>query len=170
MKNEGGEYSDLLWSLQECYYYDDSWRSCVFSLAKEKANQELLKKDRKLRIEMIKKEAKTKKNLWKNDFDPMKGFLEFLPELNKSMFFQLSRKYEVEFQEFSERIIDETLYLKWQDVRDLKKILVKTLVNDRTNFEAVRFFQDISERQKQDFDEVVNMLLRARVFVGINLS
>ena len=86
------------------------------------------------------------------------------------MFFQLSRKYEVEVEEFLERIIDETWYLKWQDVRDLKKILVKTLVNDRTNFEAVRFFQEISERQNQDFDEVINMLLTARDLVGINLS
>ena len=60
----------------------------------------------------------------------MKGFLEFFYELNKSMFFKLSRKYEVEVEEFSERIIDETWHLKWQDVRDLKKILVKTLVND----------------------------------------
>ena len=61
MKNEGGDYSDLLWSLQECsYYYDDSWRSCIFSLAKEKANQELLKKDRKLRNEMIQKKQKPK--------------------------------------------------------------------------------------------------------------
>ena len=171
MKNEGGDYSDLLWSLQECsYYYDDSWRSCIFALAKEKANQDLLKKDRKLRNEMIKEEAKAKKYLWKNDFDPMKGFLEFFHELNKSLFFQLSRKYEVEVEEFSERIIDETWYLKWQDVRDLKKILVKTLVNDRTNFEAVRFFQEISERQNQDFDEVINMLLTARDLVGINLS
>ena len=58
-----------------------------FSLAKEKANQDLLKKDRKLRNEMIKEEAKAKKYLWKNDFDPMKGFLEFLHELNKSLFF-----------------------------------------------------------------------------------
>ena len=49
-------------------------------------------------------------------------------------------------------------------------ILVKTLVNDRTNFEAVRFFQEISERQNQDFDEVINMLLTARDLVGINLS
>ena len=121
-------------------------------------------------MKLIKKEAKAKKYLWKNDFDPMKGFLEFFHELNKSMFFQLSRKYEVEVEEFLERIIDETWYLKWQDVRDLKKILVKTLVNDRTNFEAVRFFQEISERQNQDFDEVINMLLTARDLVGINLS
>ena len=171
MKNEGGDYSDLLWPLQECsYYYDDSWRSCIFSLAKEKANQELLKKDRKLHNEMIQEEAKAKKYLWKNDFDPKKGFLEFFHELNKSMFFQLSRKYEVEVEEFSERIIDETWYLKWQDVRDLKKILVKTLVNDRTNFEAVQFFQEISERQNQDFDEVINMLLTARDLARINLS
>ena len=55
-------------------------------------------------------------------------------------------------------------------MRDLKKILVKTLVNDRTNLEAVRFFQEISERQNQDFDEVINMLLTARNLVGINLS
>ena len=119
---------------------------------------------------MIQEEAKAKKYLWKNDFDPMKGFLEFFHELNKLMFFQLSRKYEVEVEEFLERIIYETWYLKWQDVRDLKKILVKTLVNDRTNFEAVRFFQEISERQNQYFDEVINMLLTARDLVGINLS
>ena len=66
--------------------------------------------------------------------------------------------------------MDETWYLKWQDVRDLKKILVKTLVNDRTNFEAVQFFQEISEMQNQDFDDVINMLLTARDLVGINLS
>ena len=38
---------------------------------------------------MIQEEEKTKKYLIKNDFDVMKGFLEFLKELNKSMVFNI---------------------------------------------------------------------------------
>ena len=78
MKNEGNEYSYLLFCLKKCsYFYDDSWRSCVFSLAKEKDKKELLKNDRKIRNKMIQEEEKIKKYLIKNDFDVMKGFLEF---------------------------------------------------------------------------------------------
>ena len=108
IKNEGNEYSYLLLSLQQCsYFYNDSWRSCIFSLAKDKDKKELLNKDRKIRNKMIQEEEKTKKYLIKNDFDPMKGFLAFLEELSKSMFFKLSRKHN-EVEEFFDRISDET--------------------------------------------------------------
>ena len=61
MKNEGNGYSSLLFSLQQCsYFYDDSWRSCIFSLAKEKDKKELLKNDRKIRNKMIQEEEKIK--------------------------------------------------------------------------------------------------------------
>ena len=37
MKNEENEYSYLLFSLKNCsFFYDDSWRYCIFSLTKEK--------------------------------------------------------------------------------------------------------------------------------------
>ena len=69
MKNEGNEYSYLLLSLKKCsYFYDDSWRSCIFSLAKEKDKKELLKNDRKIRNKMIQEEEKIKKYLIKKLF------------------------------------------------------------------------------------------------------
>ena len=45
---------------------------------------------KKIRDEMIKNEIKTKKYLFKNDFDVIKGF----HELNKSLVFKLSKIYE----------------------------------------------------------------------------
>ena len=117
---------------QSSYYYDDIWRSSIFYLADEKENQKLLQKDRKLRNELIKEERKAKKYLFKKDFDPMKGFLQFFHELNKSMFFKLSRKYENETEEFCRQIIDEATYLTWKDCRDLKKIGLKPFVFTRS--------------------------------------
>ena len=125
---------------------------------------------------MIQEEEKTKKYLIKNDFDPMKGFLEFVEELNKSMFFKLSRKHN-EVEEFFDKISDETRGLNWSDVRELKKILVKTLVYDikisrdidDEEFDEVGFYQEISETQ--NFDEVINMLSGTRNLAEImNLS
>ena len=112
LKNEGSDYTFLLHLLQQSSYnYDDIWRSAIFGLADEKENQKLLQKDRKLRNELIKEERKAKKYLIKNDFDPVKGFLEFFHELNKSMFFKLSRKYENENEkEFCLEIIYEARY------------------------------------------------------------
>ena len=117
-----------------------------------------------MRNEMIREEEKAKKYLLKNDFDPMKGFLEFLHELNKSMFFKLSRKYEVGVQEFFDRISVETRGLNWSDVRELKKILVKTLVNELGlnvggEFDEVGFYREISETPNQDFDEAIYTML-----------
>ena len=95
LKNEGSNYTFLLHMFGiSSYYFDDIWRSSIFILAEEKENLELLKKDRKLRNKLIEEERKAKKYLFKNDFDPQKGFLEFLHELNESMFFKLSRNYE----------------------------------------------------------------------------
>ena len=122
LKNEGSDYGLLLHLLQQSsYYHDDSWRSVIFILAEEKENQKLLKKDRKLRNELIEEEKKAKKYLIKNDFDPKKGFLEFFHDLNKSMFFKLSRNYENETKECCLLIIDETRYITWEDYRDSKK-------------------------------------------------
>ena len=141
---------------QSSYYYDDIWRSSIFYLADEKENQKLLKKDRKLRNELIEEERKAKKYLFKNDFDLMKGFFEFFHELNKSMFFKLSRKYKNE-TEFCLQIINETRYLTWKDARDLKKIGLKVYVFTRSKNEKVQYFQELSSRVKnQDFDEVID--------------
>ena len=102
LKNEGNDYTFLLHLLQQSsYYYDDIWRSSIFYLADEKENRKLLKKDRKLRNELIEEERKAQKYLFKNDFDLMKGFLEFFHELNKTMFFKLSRKYEMKLKNFA---------------------------------------------------------------------
>ena len=54
----------------------------------------MLKNHKKIRNKMIQKEIKTKQYLIKNDFDVLKGFREFLHELNKSLVFKLSKKYE----------------------------------------------------------------------------
>ena len=59
------------------HYFDDIWRSSIFILAEEKENQQLFKKDQKLRNAIIEKEKKAKKYLIKNDFDPQKGFFDF---------------------------------------------------------------------------------------------
>ena len=157
LKNEGNDYTFFLWLLQQSSrYYDDSWRSAIFSLPQEKEKQKLLQKDRKLRNELIKEERKAKKYLFKNDFDPMKGFLEFFQELNKSMFFKLLRNYENAIQEFCLQKINEARYLTWKDCRDLKKICFKTLVFTRSKNEKVQYFQELSSRIKnQDFDEVI---------------
>ena len=97
LKNEGSNFTLLLKLLGiSSYYFDDICRSSIFILAEEKENRELLKKDRKLRNKLIEEEIKAKKYLFKNDFDHQKGFLEFLQELNKSMFFKLSKNYENE--------------------------------------------------------------------------
>ena len=93
LKNEGSDYANLLLLLTQSSYFDDiwRWRSSIFILADGKENRQLLKKDRKLRNELIEEERKAKKYLFKNDFDPQKGFLEFFHELNKSMYFKLPR-------------------------------------------------------------------------------
>ena len=86
----------------------------------------------------------------------MKGFLEFFHDLNKSMFFKLSRKYENETEEFCPQIINATRYLTWKDARDLKKIGLKVYVFTRSKNEKVQYFQELSSRVKnQDFDEVI---------------
>ena len=145
---------------QSSYYHDDSWRSVIFILAEEKENQKLLKKDRKLRNELIEEEKKAKKYLIKNDFDPKKGFLEFFHDLNKSMFFKLSRNYENETKECCLQIIDETRYITWEDYRDSKKIELKTFVFSRSKKEKVQYFQGLSSKFKnQDFDEVIERWL-----------
>ena len=83
MKNEGRAYLDLLRSIQECYFADDNYLSYyyIFSLAVETVGDELSQSGQKQRNKMIKEEVKVKTYLWKNDFDPMKGFLEFFNEL-----------------------------------------------------------------------------------------
>ena len=65
-----------------------------FVLQRKRIKKIMLKNDKKIRDEMIKNEIKTKKYLIKNDFDVLKGFREFLHELNKSLVFKLSEKYE----------------------------------------------------------------------------
>ena len=106
MQNEGRAYTDLLRSIQEDSYGDD-WRSCIFSLAVETVGDELTQSGQKLRNKMIKKEVKVKKYLWKNDFDPMKGFLEFFDELTNDRRNTLFKRFllmiEAAFQEFPER-------------------------------------------------------------------
>ena len=161
LKNEGSDYTFLHFLLQQSYYYDDIWRSSIFYLADEKENRKLLKKDRKLRNELIEEERKAKKYLFKNDFDLMKGFLEFFHEINKLMFFKLSRNYENETKEFCEKVINETRYLTWKDCRDLKKIGLKTFVFTRSKNEKVQYFQELSSRVKnQDFAEVLTGWMR----------
>ena len=154
--------------LNKCSYFcDDSWRSCIFSLAKGNDKKELLKNDRKIRNKMIQEEEKIKKYLIKNDFDVMKGFLEFFKELNKSMVFKLSRQYnDNEVEEFFDKISYEYKGLNWSEVTELKKILVKTLVYDIKISQNVEdedfelgFYQEISKTQNQDFDEAINMML-----------
>ena len=157
LKNERGNYRFFLFLLKESSrYYDDSWRSAIFILADEKEKQKLLQKDRKLRNKMIDEERKVKKYLFKNDFDSMKGFLEFFQELNKSMFFKLSRNYENAIQEFCLQKILEARYLTWKDCRDLKKISLKVYGVGGSKNEKTLFCQELSSRiENQDFDEVI---------------
>ena len=145
------------------YYFDDIWRSSIFILAEEKENLELLKKDRKLRNKLIEEERKAKKYLFKNDFDPQKGFLEFLHDLNESMFFKLSRNYENENEnetkEFCMKIEYKSRGFTWKDTQHLKRIFLKTLVFPCLKNEEVQYFQEISTKIKnQDFDEVCSSL------------
>ena len=120
-----------------------------------------MQKDRKLRSELIEEERKAKKYLFKNDFDPMKGFLKFFHDLNKLIFFKLSRKYENETEEFCLQIIDEARYLPWKDLRDLRKIRLQFYAYGKSKNEKVQYFQELSSRVKnQDFDEVIDRWLQ----------
>ena len=116
----------------------------------------LLKKDQKLRNELIEKERKAQKYLIKNDFDPQKGFLDFFHELNKLMFFKLSRKYENKTEEFCRQVIDEARGFTWKETQHLKRIFLKTYVFPCSKNEEVQYFQELSSRIKnQDFGDVI---------------
>ena len=88
-----------------------------------------MKKDRKLRNELIEKERKAQKYLIKTNFDRQKGFLDFFHELNKLMFFKLSRNYEVEVEEFGRQIEIEARGFTWKDMQHLKRIFLKTCLS-----------------------------------------
>ena len=81
---------------------------------------------------MIQKEIKTKKYLIKNDFDVLKGFREFLHELNKSLIFKLSKKYEQCDYSFLVDIlaIMRKKILNHTEIMWLRKILIKIYIND----------------------------------------
>ena len=163
-KIKESDFPFLLHLLQQSsYYYDDIWRSAIFILGDEKENQKLLKKDQKLRNKLIEEERKAKKYLFKNDFDSMKGFLEFFQELNKSMFFKLSRNYKNKIQEFCLQKINEARYLPWKDLRDYKKILLQLYAYGKLKNEKTLFFQELSSRIKnQDFDEVIDRWIESQ--------
>ena len=93
---------------------------------KEKDKKDILKNDKKIRNKMIKNEMETKKYLIKTDFDILKGFREFLYELNKSLVFKLSKKYERDdvMKFFSEKTLEEKLGLNWTESKCFKKILI----------------------------------------------
>ena len=131
MKDKGEDYFFLLFFLQEhSYFYDDCWRYCFFCFSKEKDKKVMLKNDKKIRNKMIQKEIKTKKYLIKNDFDVLKGFREFLHELNKSLVFKLSKKHERDdvMQLFVKIMQEENLVLIWMESMWLKKILIKNYI------------------------------------------
>ena len=160
IKESDYTYLLLLFEISS-HYYDDLWRSAIFILADEKENLKLLKKDRKLRNKLIEEERKAKKYWFKNDFDSMKGFLEFFHELNKLMFFKLSRNYEVEVEEFCSKIEYEARGFTWKDTQHLKRTFLKTFVFPCLKNEEVQYFQELSSRIKnQDFGEVIERWLR----------
>ena len=158
-KIKESDFSFFLYLLQQSSrYYDDIYRSAIFILADEKENLKLLKKDRQLRNELIEEERKAKKFWFKNDFDSLKGFREFFHELNKSMFFKLSRNYEEEDEltEFCLQQIDESGFFSWKDFRDLQKIIFKSYVYNKTKNEKILVFRDLSMKIKNhDFNEVI---------------
>ena len=119
-----------------------------------------MKKDRKLRNKLIKEECDFTKYLIKNDFDPQKGFIEFLHELNKSMFFKITRYHEDE--DFCLEVFDKLLMgFTWKDSQHLKRISLKTLVVHDSKNEEVQYFKNLSTKIKnQDFDEVIARWLR----------
>ena len=109
-----------------------------------------MEKDQKLRDKLIKEERKAKKYLFKNDFDPHKGFLEFLHELNESMFFKLSRTYENEninkIKEFCRGIEYDSRGFTWKDTQHLKRIYFNTLLFPCLRNAKVQYFKNISSR------------------------
>ena len=163
-KIKESDFTFFLHLLQESsHYYDDLWRSAIFILADEKENLKLLQKDQKLRNKLIEEERKAKKYWFKNDFDSLKGFLEFFQDLNKSMFFKLSKSYEIGIQEFSCQKINDAKYLPWKDLRDYKKIRLKLYAYDKPKNEETQFFQELSSGIKnQDFDEVIHRWIESQ--------
>ena len=134
MRDKRGEYSFFLKFLKEqSYFYDDCWRYCIFCFTKEKDKKIMLKNDKKIRDEMIKNEIKTKKYLIKNDFDVLEGFREFLFELNKSLIFKLSEKYErntlVRLMKMNEDMEGYKMFLNRANRIWLQKTLIKNFID-----------------------------------------
>ena len=81
---------------------------------------------------MIKNEIKTKKYLINNDFDVLKGFCEFLRELNKSLVFKLSKKYErytlVGLMKMNEGMEGDKMFLNRANSIWLKQTLIKNFI------------------------------------------
>ena len=92
----------------------------------------MLKNDKKIRNEMIKKEDQTIKYLIKNDFDVLKGFREFLFELNKSLIFKVSRKHESDGLNWRMNLFikmrDERMILNQTESMWLRKILIRKYI------------------------------------------
>ena len=91
-----------------------------------------VKNDKKICDEMIKNEIKTKKYLINNDFDVLKGFREFLHELNKSLVFKLSKKYErytlVGLMKMNEEMEGIKMFLNRANKIWLQKTLIKNFI------------------------------------------
>ena len=161
LRNISNAYTILLSEFKSAsYYYDDMWRSAIFSLADEKTiwrsqqKKNILKGDRDDRNILIREEKKDKRFLIKNVFDPWNGCLEFFHYLNKSMSFKLSQKHKT--VKFCSQIMDKVRsYLTWQEYRDLTKIKLKTFTFMLSKKEKVQYFKNLSTKIKNsDFDEV----------------
>ena len=105
---------------------------------------------------MIKKEIKTKKYLINNDFDVIIGFHEFLHELNKSLVFKLSVKYELygltRLMHLFVKMKNEKKILNQAESMGLKKILIKNFI----------FTFGLEDIRYLELDEAIETILKSR--------
>ena len=139
--------------------YDNNWRKSIFHFATGKDHKgfkfnRILNNDIKIQKNLIEREFEHKKYLKKFDYDIKKAFLEFFQDLNKVMFFPLSRKYQ-DF-DFVNRVTDKKNvnylmhYNNW--------FLFQQMLNFRKNLPKyrVKYFRDLTEKIKdEDFDKYI---------------
>ena len=135
MKESREKYIFALKFLKDhSYFYDDSLRQSIFDCQKAKDKKNTLKNDKKICDEMIKNEKIIKKYLIKNDFDALKGFREFLHELNKSLVFKLATVYEnctlEEFRELEDEMETEEMVFNRKERIWLTKFIIKKYITD----------------------------------------
>ena len=107
---------------------------------------------------MIKNEIKTKKYLFKNDFDVIKGFHEFLHELNKSLVFKLSKIYESStlevLDELDNKMLVEKTVLKRKYSIWLRNIIINNYIAAYGSEEISFLELDETIRKIREIEEV----------------